>query len=84
MRGGEHGLFNNNRRYSGLPNHPLEYEQAHAAELGSGRSIAIYPTAWGEVSNTPFPSFKSYTGGGGRRGCATREPSARTSCMSPT
>ena len=65
--GGEHGLFNNNRRYSGLPNHPLEYEQAHAAELGSGRSIAVYPTAWGEVSNTPFPSFKSYTGGGGRR-----------------
>ena len=65
--GGEHGLFNNNRRYSGLPNHSLEYEQAHAAELGTGRSIAIYPTAWGEVSNTPFPSFKSYTGGGGRR-----------------
>jgi hypothetical protein len=61
------GLFNNNRRYSGLPNHPLTYEQAHAQELGGPRSIAIYPTAWGEVSNAPFPSFKSYTGGGGRR-----------------
>ena len=31
------------------------------------RSAALYPTGWGEVSNTPFPSFKTYTGAGGRR-----------------
>ena len=36
-------------------------------QLGGPRSVALYPTAWGEVSNTPFPSFKTYTGGGGRR-----------------
>ena len=65
--GGEHGMFNNNRRYSGLPNHPLSYERGNVQELGGPQSISIYPTAWGEVSNTPFPSFKTYTGGGGRR-----------------
>ena len=36
-------------------------------DLGGPRSAALYPTAWGEVSNTPFPSFKTYTGAGGRR-----------------
>ncbi len=90
--GGEHGLFNNNRRYSGLPNDTLDYEQAHAAELGGPRSIAIYPTAWGEVSNAPFPSFKSYTGAGGRRvSCIFSWPARisaggaiRTQCMHVT
>ena len=37
------------------------------SQLGGPQSISLYPTAWGEVSNTPFPSFKTYTGGGGRR-----------------
>lgn len=65
--GGEHGMVNNNRRYSGLPTQPLAHERAVVGELGGPRSVSLYPTAWGEVSNTPFPSFKTYTGGGGRR-----------------
>ena len=65
--GGEHGMVNNNRRYSGLPTQPLAEERAMVDALGGPRSVSLYPTAWGEVSNTPFPSFKTYTGAGGRR-----------------
>lgn len=65
--GGLHGMVQNNRRYSGLPAHALERERTMLADLGGPRSVSLYPTAWGEVSNTPFPSFKTYTGGGGRR-----------------
>ncbi len=65
--GGPTGMFNNNRRYMGLAPPPREQERATAQDLGSPRSAALYPTAWGEVSNTPFPSFKTYTGAGGRR-----------------
>lgn len=65
--GGEHGMVLNNRRYSGLPTQSLEHERGMLTRLGGPQSISLYPTAWGEVSNTPFPSFKTYTGGGGRR-----------------
>ncbi len=65
--GGEHGMVLNNRRYSGLPTHTIEHERGMLSQLGGPQSISLYPTAWGEVSNTPFPSFKTYTGGGGRR-----------------
>ena len=65
--GGEHGMINNNRRYSGLPTQDLSYERQMFEKIGSPQSISLYPTAWGEVSNTPLPSFKTYTGGGGRR-----------------
>ena len=65
--GGEHGMVLNNRRYSGLPTQTLAHERGMLAQLGGPQSISLYPTAWGEVSNTPFPSFKTYTGGGGRR-----------------
>jgi len=65
--GGPTGMFNNNRRYMGLAPPPIERERASAAALGGPRSVALYPTGWGEVSNTPFPSFKTYTGAGGRR-----------------
>ena len=65
--GGEHGMVLNNRRYSGLPTHTLAHERGMLNQLGGPQSISLYPTAWGEVSNTPFPSFKTYTGGGGRR-----------------
>ena len=65
--GGEHGMVLNNRRYSGLPTHSLAHERGMLSQLGGPQSISLYPTAWGEVSNTPFPSFKTYTGGGGRR-----------------
>ena len=30
-------------------------------------SEALYPTGWGQMCNTPFPTYKTYTGGGGRR-----------------
>ena len=65
--GGEHGMVLNNRRYSGLPTQSLAHERGMLGQLGGPQSISLYPTAWGEVSNTPFPSFKTYTGGGGRR-----------------
>ncbi|MBA3507909.1 MAG: sulfatase-like hydrolase/transferase [Betaproteobacteria bacterium] len=65
--GGPTGMFNNYRRFMGLAPHPIEVERANAGDLGGPRSASLYPTGWGEVSNTPFPSFKTYTGGGGRR-----------------
>jgi arylsulfatase len=65
--GGPTGMFNNNRRYMGLGAPPLEEERARVPELGGPRGAPLYPTGWGEVSNTPFPSFKTYTGAGGRR-----------------
>jgi arylsulfatase len=65
--GGPAGMFNNYRRFMGLPPPPIEVERATAHDLGGPRSASLYPTGWGEVSNTPFPSFKTYTGGGGRR-----------------
>ena len=65
--GGQIGMFNNNRRYMGLPPSSIEQERASVGELGGPQSVSLYPTAWGEVCNTPFPSFKTYTGGGGRR-----------------
>ncbi len=65
--GGPTGMFNNSRRYMGLAAPPPEVERANAPDLGTPRSAPLYPTGWGEVSNTPFPSFKTYTGAGGRR-----------------
>jgi arylsulfatase len=65
--GGVHGAFNLNRSYAGLPPRPAAEEQETAHALGGPQSSSLYPTAWGEVSNTPFPSFKTYTGAGGRR-----------------
>jgi arylsulfatase len=65
--GGPAGMFNNNRRYMGLAPQPIARERALAHDLGSPRSASLYPTGWGQVSNTPFPSFKTYTGAGGRR-----------------
>ena len=64
--GGPTGMFNNYRRFMGLAPPPIEVERANAGDLGGPRSASLYPTGWGEVSNTPFPSFKTYTGGGGR------------------
>jgi arylsulfatase len=65
--GGPIGMFNNNRRYSGLAPHPIERERARLDDFGGPRSITLYPTAWGQACNTPFPSYKTYTGAGGRR-----------------
>lgn len=75
--GGTGGMFNNNRRYMGLAPPSKEVERATAHDLGSPRSASLYPTGWGEVSNTPFPSFKTYTGAGGRRvACVVSWPAA--------
>ena len=66
--GGPTGMFNNNRRYMGLRAAADRGASApNARDLGGPRSVSLYPTGWGEVSNTPFPSFKTYTGAGGRR-----------------
>lgn len=65
--GGEHGASNLNRLYAGLPARPPADERKTASRIGGPRSAALYPAAWGELSNTPFPSFKTYTGAGGRR-----------------
>ena len=65
--GGPIGSIYNNRRFSGLPEDPIERERERVDLIGSPRSNALYPTGWGQVSNTPFPTYKTYTGGGGRR-----------------
>jgi arylsulfatase len=65
--GGANGMFHNNRRYSGLPAKPVEYDRTRIDDLGGPRSVSLYPGGWGQVCNTPFPTFKTYTGGGGRR-----------------
>jgi Sulfatase len=65
--GGPIGSFRNNRRYSGLPMQPIEEERKNIDLLGTPQSEALYPIGWGQVCNTPFPSSKTYTGGGGRR-----------------
>jgi len=65
--GGPIGSIYNNRRFSGLPEDPIERERERLDLIGGPRSNALYPTGWGQVSNTPFPTYKTYTGGGGRR-----------------
>lgn len=65
--GGPIGAFRNNRRNSGLPALAIEDERKDIDLLGTPQSGALYPTGWGQVCNTPFPSAKTYTGGGGRR-----------------
>jgi len=65
--GGAIGAFYNNRRMNGLPGHSLDQERARTDLLGGPQSEALYPTGWGQMCNTPFPTYKTYTGGGGRR-----------------
>jgi len=64
---GPAGALHFNRRYAGLPGLPVEIDVERAAWVGTGRGSAVYPMGWAQVSNTPFPSYKTYTGGGGRR-----------------
>jgi arylsulfatase len=64
---GSYGNIYFNRRFAGLPALPLEEDLKHVDKIGTGEVPALYPMGWGQVSNTPFPSFKTYTGGGGRR-----------------
>lgn len=64
---GPSGMVNFNRRFAGLPALSVDHDVTKAEEIGTGRVPALYPSGWGQVSNTPFPSYKTYTGGGGRR-----------------
>lgn len=65
--GGPSGNVNHNRYYAGLAPQSFEHNLAKMDELGSAKSGALYPTGWAQASNVPFPSYKTYTGGGGRR-----------------
>jgi arylsulfatase A-like enzyme len=64
---GPDGTIYFNRRFAGLPPLPVGHDLAIGELIGSARVPPLYPMGWGQVSNTPFPSFKTYTGGGGRR-----------------
>ncbi|MEK7345745.1 MAG: arylsulfatase [Pseudomonadota bacterium] len=64
---GPEGEVNSNRRFSSLPRLPLSASLAEQQHLGSGRVSPLYPSGWAQVSNTPFPTYKTQTGGGGRR-----------------
>jgi Sulfatase len=64
---GPSGALHFNRRYAGLPALPVEIDLEREAWIGTGRGSAVYPMGWAQVSNAPFPSYKTYTGGGGRR-----------------
>ena len=65
--GGPTGSMAKSRGFNGLPELPPEVERARIDRLGGGSVYSLYPLGWGEVSNTPFPNFKSQTGAGGRR-----------------
>ena len=45
----------------------MEHSLTRADWIGSGRVNPLYPTGWAQMSNTPFPSYKTQTGAGGRR-----------------
>ena len=64
---GPAGALHFNRRYAGLPGLPVELDVEREAWVGTGRGSAVYPMGWAQVSNAPFPSYKTYTGAGGRR-----------------
>ena len=64
---GPAGALHFNRRFAGLPAMPTTTDVERQLWIGTGRGSAVYPTGWAQVSNTPFPSYKTYTGGGGRR-----------------
>ena len=65
--GGPNGAIHFNRRFSSLPVYPVEHSMSRAEWIGSGRVNPLYPAGWAQASNTPFPSYKTQTGGGGRR-----------------
>ncbi len=66
---GPTGMVNFNRRFAGLPPLSVDIDMQRAEWVGTGRATALYPMGWAQVSNAPFPSYKTYTGGGGRRVC---------------
>jgi arylsulfatase A-like enzyme len=64
---GPGGMVNFNRYSGGLQRLPIEVDVERTDLVGTPQANALYPSGWGQVSNTPFPSYKTYTGGGGRR-----------------
>jgi arylsulfatase A-like enzyme len=56
-----------NRVFSGLPFRTLQQDMQKTDLIGSGRTMALYPRGWGQAGNTPFSTYKTRTGGGGRR-----------------
>lgn len=64
---GPEGTINYNRQYAGLKPLPLEEVMMRSETIGGDKTTPLYPTGWGQVSNAPFPSYKTYTGAGGRR-----------------
>lgn len=64
---GPSGMVNFNRRSGGLTPLSVDVDVTRADIVGTSRATSLYPSGWGQLSNTPFPSYKTYTGGGGRR-----------------
>ena len=64
---GPTGATNYARNYAGLAPLPLADDMTASELLGTARLAPLYPSGWGQVSNTPFANYKTYTGGGGRR-----------------
>lgn len=65
--GGAEGVVYFNRHFAGLPAHSVADDLARQHLIGTAEAAAMYPMGWAQVSNTPFPSYKTYTAGGGRR-----------------
>lgn len=64
---GPEGTVHFNRRFAGLKMHDVKTSLERTDWIGTGRVNPLYPTGWAQVSNTPFPSYKTQTGAGGRR-----------------
>jgi arylsulfatase len=65
--GGVQGAIHFNRRFAGLASLPVAHELTKTQWIGSGRVNPLYPMGWAQLSNTPFPAYKTQTGAGGRR-----------------
>ena len=65
--GGVQGAIHFNRRFAGLAALPVAHELTKTQWIGSGRVNPLYPMGWAQLSNTPFPAYKTQTGAGGRR-----------------
>lgn len=65
--GGANGVVCFNRHFAGLPPLPVAHDLEKKDLIGSAEVAALYPMGWGQVSNTPFPAYKTHTAGGGRR-----------------
>lgn len=65
--GGPEGNLNAPRRFSNLDSLSLESTLERTDWVGTARAHPLYPVGWAQASNTPFPAYKTQTGGGGRR-----------------